>query len=232
MNFLHSILVLLLKVFLLFLHLLYWFLSTFNHLFSCLMQTLKDLFACQRSHFEIFPSLVCVIHAVPIFNVLSFLNFVVNFNLLIDSQPRYDFLDEFCIFFEFKMGLILGICHCHNGIKDFGIKKDRMIVLIIPTLFPKAHDLTDLFFSIVLIIWQDLEFLSYFFLQTVHQFKGLTLLDFLAISDVWYVVFFHLYWFFMYRLLFFVLKFITYHLELLLLAKVYIKFSHLGYLIL
>ncbi len=117
----------------------------------------------------------------PIFNVITLLNFIVNLYLLIDSESMNKVFNHEGIFIELLVSLGLRIRYGYNGIEYFRIEKDRMIMLIIPSLFPEAYDLPELFFSIILNSVIDFESLSDFFLQSINSFKGLRLFNFLAI---------------------------------------------------
>lgn len=82
------------------------------------------------------------------------------------------------------MGLLSWISHCYNGIIDFGVNEDGMKMLVIPSLLPEAHDLSQLLLCIVLYVLKNFEFLSHFFLQAIDGFKRLTFFHLFRVSDV------------------------------------------------
>lgn len=100
----------------------------------------------------------------PVVNVVALCNFIVDFDLLIGFKSEDDFFDELGILFELWMCLLGWIGHGDDGVEYFGVEKDGMVTLIIPTLFPETHDLSQLFLCVVLCVLDDFEFLSHFFL--------------------------------------------------------------------
>jgi len=167
------------------------FADAVNHSFGSCFKSSEEMFVWNVSNLEILPSFIDFINSLPLWNIPALFYLIIHLYLLIYSESLDKFFHDFCILLKFRILFRLRIGHGDDWVVNFRIEKYWMIMVIVPTLFPKTHDLPKLLLSVDFNVRRDFYSFSDFLLKSIYRFEGLTLLDLFAISYVWNVVLFH-----------------------------------------